>query len=157
MRKTALAVVIVAASLRLFAADSPAWFGTPVPPPLSDPRRPIMKHDDAFGPLPVQFAHRPGKHDELLDGAALKADHKKIVGFSLESLGAGDKVWGRRAGTPSFMHTLEWTASELTLAGLKDAKVETFSVTAPMWVPQSWKVELVGDAAFGAGTQNVKL
>src|SRR3954468_7094335 len=73
-------------------AQNGAWFGTPLPPPLSDPRRPIMKHDDVFAPLPVQSLHRPGRHDELLDGAALKSDQKRIVGFSLESLGAGDTV-----------------------------------------------------------------
>jgi len=153
----AVPVIVAICALRLFAADSPAWFGTPLPPPMSDPRQPIMKHDDAFAPLPAKFAHRPGKHDELLDGAALKADHKKIVGFSLESLGAGDKVWGRRAGTPSFMHALEWAAHEFTLAGLNDAHVEPFAVTAAMWVPQSWTLEIVGDGAFGAGTQNVTL
>src|SRR5437773_1448663 len=157
MRRTALTALILAATVRIFAADSPAWFGTPLPPPVSDPRQPIMKYDDAFAPLPAAFPHRAGKHDELLDGAALKADHKRVVGFSLESLGAGDKVWGRRAATPSFMHTLEWTVNEFKNAGLKDAKVETFPVAAPMWVPQSWKVELVGDPSFGAGTQNVTL
>src|SRR5579872_304624 len=93
----ALALAIVAATLTV-SAQSTAWFGTPPPAPLSDPRKPIMKYDDAFGPLPAVFAHRAGKHDELLDGAALKQDQKKIVGFSLESLNAGDKVWGRRAG-----------------------------------------------------------
>jgi hypothetical protein len=116
-----------------------------------------MKHDDVFTTLPVAFAHRPGRHDELLDGATVKADHKKIVGFSLESLGAGDKVWGRRASTPAFMRTLEWTVNEFKTAGLKDAKVETFAVTAPMWVPTSWRVQLLGDPAFGAGTQTVTL
>jgi hypothetical protein len=139
------------------AADNGAWFGTPVPPPVSDPRRPVMKHDDVFGPLPAQFAHRPGRHDELLDSAVLKTDHKKIVGFSLESLNAGDKVWGRRAATPAFMHALEWTVNEFKMAGLKDAKVETFGVPAAMWVPQSWQVQVVGDPAFGAGTQTVTL
>ncbi len=138
------------------AAEKTAWFGTPLPPPLSDPRQPIMKYDDAFRPLPVAFPHRPGRSDELLDGAALKADQKRIVGFSLESQNAGDKVWGRRAATPAFMHTLEWTVSEMKGAGLKDARVETFSAGS-MWVPKSWKVELQGDAAFGAGTETVAL
>jgi Peptidase family M28/PA domain len=150
-------IVVAVAAMPLAAQNNGAWFDTPVPPPLSDPRKPIMKHDDVFAPLPVQLAHRPGRHDELLDGAALKADQKKIVGFSLESLGAGDTVWGRRAATPSFMHTLEWTVNEFKAAGLKDARVETFEVPGAMWVPRSWKVELVGDAAFGAGTQNVTL
>jgi hypothetical protein len=133
------------------------WFGTPMPPPLSDPRKPIMKYDDAFPPLPAQFTHRAGRHDELLNGAALKQAQKKIVGFSLESLNAGDKVWGRRAATPAFMHTVEWTVNEFKTAGLKDAHVEPYGVTGPMWVPQSWSLQIVGDPAFGPGTQTVTL
>src|SRR5262245_63017719 len=77
-------MLLAALSLSL-AAQNAAWFGTPVPPPLSDPRKPIMNHDDAFAVLPTHFAPRPGRHDELLDGAVLKVVHRKIVGFSLES------------------------------------------------------------------------
>jgi hypothetical protein len=149
-----LAFVLVAMPI---AAENGAWFGTPVPPGVSDPRTPVMKYDDAFAPVPVHFAHRPGRGDELFDGAALKKDHKKIVGFSLESLEAGDKIWGRRAATPAFMHTIEWTVNELKAAGLEDAKVETFAVPGSMWVPQSWQLQVVGDPAFGAGTQTVTL
>ena len=50
IRFSALSLSLAAFSLSL-AAQNAAWFGTPVPPPLSDPRKPIMKHDDAFGPL----------------------------------------------------------------------------------------------------------
>ena len=114
--RLALAALVLVATAN--AADNTAWFGTPTPPPLSDPRQPIMKYDDAFAELPVQFAQRPGRHDELLDGAVLKADHKRVVGFSLESLAAGDKVWGRRAATPAFMHTIEWTVAEFKAAGV---------------------------------------
>ena len=133
------------------------WFGTPLPPPLSDPRKPIMKYDDAFGPLPASFPHRKGKFDELLDAAAVKADQKKVVGFSLESLNAGDKVWGRRAATPSYQHTIEWVVSEFSAVGLKDARVEPFAVTTTMWVPRAWKVQVLGDPAFGPGTADVTL
>jgi hypothetical protein len=158
MRKMLMLCALIAASIAIpRAADNPAWFGTPGPAPLSDPRKPVMKYDDAFAPLPAQFAHRPGRSDELLDAAALKADQKKIVGFSLESLGAGDKVWGRRAATPAFMHTIEWTVDAFRNAGLSGARVETFAVPAPMWVPKSWQVQIVGDPAFGAGTQTVTL
>jgi len=155
-RFSVLSLLLAASSLPL-AAQKAAWFGTPVPPPLSDPRKPIMKHDDAFAVLPTHFAPRSGRHDELLDGAVLKADHRKIVGFSLESLATGDKVWGRRAATPAFMHTIEWTVNELKTAGLKDAKTETYAVPGPMWVPVSWQLQVVGDPAFGAGTQTVTL
>src|SRR3954469_12864389 len=158
MRKGMTLLMLIAATVAMpAAADSPAWFGTAGPAPLSDPRQPIMKYDDVFEALPAEFTHRAGKFDELLDAAALKADQKRIVGFSLESLGAGDKVWGRRAATPAFMHTLEWTVSEMKAAGLKDARIEPFAVPAAMWVPQTWQVRIVGDAAFGAGTQTVTL
>src|SRR5207244_7153081 len=78
-------------------------------------------------------------------------------GFSLESLNGGDKVWGRRAATPAFQHTIEWIVSEFKAAGLRDARVEPFAVTGTMWAPQSWRVQLLGDPAFGAGTSDVTL
>ena len=90
-----LALICTAAIAMPDAADSTAWFGTPVPPPLSDPRKPVMNYDDAFAPLPAQFAHHPGKFDELLDGAALKAD-QKIVG-SRPKPRCGRQAVGRRA------------------------------------------------------------
>jgi len=158
MRNGLILLLLTSAAVAIpSGAATTAWFGTPGPAPLSDPRAPVMKYDDAFAPLPVQFTHRPGKSDELLDAVALKADQKKIVGFSLESLAAGDKLWGRRAATPSFMHTIEWTVNAFKTAGLKDARVEPYAVADPMWVPTSWQVQIVGDAAFGAGTQTVTL
>jgi hypothetical protein len=154
---TLLAAQTSIAAASLLAQTTSAWFGVAPPPPANDPTRPVMKYDGGYAPLAAQFAHRSGRFDELLDGAAVKADHRAIVGFSLESLAAGDKVWGRRAATPSFMHTLEWTVSRFKAAGLKDAVVEPFAVTAPMWVPQSWRVQVVGDPALGAGTTTVTL
>jgi hypothetical protein len=136
------------------------WFNTPLPPPVSDPRKPVMKYDDAFAPLPAAFKHRPGESDELHDvlgAAALKQDQKKIVGFSLESLNAGDKIWGRRAATPAFQHTLEWVVGEFKAVGLKDTRVESYAVNGTMWVPQSWRVQILGDPAFGPGTADVTL
>ena len=48
--------LLVAAAIAVpTAADNPAWFGTPGPAPLSDPRKPVMKYDDVFAPLPAQF------------------------------------------------------------------------------------------------------
>src|SRR3954471_2326595 len=139
------------------AQERGPWFGTPVPPPANDPTRPVMKYDNGYAPLPTSFTHRPGRHDELLDGDALKRDQKAIVGFSLESLAAGDKLWGRPAATPAFMHTIEWAVRQFKWAGLEDAKTEPFAVAAPMWSPASWQVQVVGDAAFGAGSETVTL
>ena len=140
------------------AADTTAWFGTPRPPPLSDPRKPIMKYDDAFPPLPAQFAHRPGKSDELLDAAALKADQKKIVGFSLESLGAGDKVWGRRAGDAG-VHAHDRVDRERVQDGGSEGREgrDLSPCPARCGCRSRGSVQMVGDPAFGAGTQTVTL
>ena len=81
-RSSLIVIAVVLASLvRPEAQDKGAWFGTPIPPPVSDPRKPVMKYDDVFAPVPVHFVHRPGRSDERRDGAVLKADHKNIVGL----------------------------------------------------------------------------
>ena len=56
------------------AAQGTAWFGTPGPAPLSDPRKPVMKYDDAFPPLPARFTPRPGKPDESITAFDVRAD-----------------------------------------------------------------------------------
>jgi hypothetical protein len=133
------------------------WFGTPLPPALSDPTKPVMNYDDAFTPVAAKFPHAAGQHDELLDGAQLKAAMKTIVGFSLESYAAGDKVWGRRASTAAFFHAIDWSVDQFKSAGIADSKAERFPVTVPMWTPRSWRVQLNADEAFGAGSANVVL
>ena len=157
MKDLATIIICCVAVTATSSAENGAWFGIPVPPAASDPRKPIMRYDDVFPALPTHFVHRPGRHDELLDGAALKSAQKAIVNFALESLAAGDRVWGRRAGTPSFMRTIDWVVGELKAAGLRDAEVETFAVPTPMWVPLSWELQLVGDSSFGSGTETVAL
>jgi Peptidase family M28/PA domain len=133
------------------------WFGTALPAAVSDPTKPVMKYDDTFAPIAAKFPHAAGQHDELLDGAELKAAMKTIVGFSLESYAAGDKVWGRRSTTPAFFHAIEWAVAQFKAAGIADAKVERFPIAVPMWTPKSWRVQLNGDDAFGAGSANVIL
>jgi Peptidase family M28 len=157
MRGILIAAVLGSALSSLAAQNGSAWFGTPAPPPVSDPRKPVMKYDEVFAPLRAEFPHRAGHADELLDGVALKTAQRRIVDFSLESLAAGDTAWGRRAATPAFMHTIEWTVNAFKSAGLEGAAVETYPVQGTMWVPKSWRVQVIGDAAFGAGTQTVTL
>jgi hypothetical protein len=137
-------------------AQSPAWLSTPLPPPLSDPTKPVVKYDDVFAPLATNFP-RSDTREVPLDGAALKRDMKTIVGFSLESYAAGDKLWGRRASTPAFFHAMDWAAEQFKAAGIADTNVEKFAVTAPMWNPKSWRVQIVSDPSFGAGSETVTL
>jgi hypothetical protein len=146
---------VIAPGQTKIGSQSPAWFATKLPPGLSDPTKPVMNYDDAFSPVTAKFTHTPGQHDEMLDGAELKKDMKRIVGFSLESYAAGDKVWGRRAATPTFDHVIGWAVEQFKAAGIADSTVERFPVTISMWTPRSWSVQLIGDDAFGAGSGNV--
>jgi len=74
-----------------------------------------MNYDDAFEPLrSTRASPRTVFSTSCSHASALNAYQKKIVGFSLESLGAGDTVWGTARATPSFQHTIEWTGAELS-------------------------------------------
>ena len=134
----------LATACLVFGAENGGWFGTGLPKPLSDPTRPALGYEDYFPVPAAQFPQRAGRHDELLGGAALRRDLRRIVDFSLESMRAGDKLWGRRAATPSFQHTLEWTEQEFRAAGLKNVRVEPFAVNGAMWTPESWQVQVTG-------------
>ena len=144
LKRTTIPIVLLTTVLTATGAENGPWFGTPLPPPLSDPTRPVLTYQDFFPTLAATFPHRPGKHDDRLDGAKLRQDLRTIIDFSLESFRAGEKLWGRRAATASFQHTLEWVDQQWKAAGLKDSRIEPFPVNGPLWVPEAWQVQLTG-------------
>jgi hypothetical protein len=96
-------------------------------------------------------------------GAAIKNDVETIVGFSKASresreFGSG-QLWGRVSGFPSSAKTVDWGVAQLRSAGISDTKNQTFQQEprARFWIPLSWEVRLLGDAAFGAGSADVIL
>jgi hypothetical protein len=131
-----------------------AWFGQSLPGPANDGIVPAFDtvHTD-IGPLPVVFGAGP-KDPELL-GRRIKDDLRTIVGFSLKSKAKGDFLWGRISGTPEYHETVVWAVDQLKKAGLGDAQVEDFR--ASLTVPVAGEVRLVGNAAFGAGSNDVVL
>jgi hypothetical protein len=66
-------------------------------------------------------------------------------------------VWGRVTGFPAAAQTIEWTAQQFKSAGLADVAVQKYDASAPMWWSRSWEVRVVGNAAFGTGTEDVVL
>jgi len=138
-------------------AAAQAWFGVPTPGPVSPVDKPtFVTNADAFGPWPTHV--RP-KDDATgaLAGAKLIEDVRTIVGFSLERRDAGDPLWGRISGLPGEARTVEWAVARLKAAGLKDAHAETYVSEAPSWLPNTWEVRLLGDAAYGPGTADIVL
>jgi len=72
----------------------------------------------------------------------LKSGQTKIVLLDREPR-RGDTVGGRRAATPSFKHTIEWTVAELKAAGRKGTRrSRAYAVPGVMWLPQSWQLRL---------------
>ena len=144
----------------LTGAASPAtteWFGVPTPPQATDVTASVS-WDNPIEPAPFPFAEqdRTGPGRELLDGDRARQDVEQIVAFSRESRQAGDLLWGRMSGMPALNRTVEWCVEQFRNAGIEDARVETFD-SPPLWLPASFELRLVGDDAYGAGTQDVVL
>jgi hypothetical protein len=114
------------------------------------------------GPVPVSIpADDPAT--PALQGASLRRDLETIVGFSRESRSSkeiGDgQLWGRITGFPSGSRPVRWAVDEFRRAGIQNVELQTFAQAedAAMWLPLAWEVRLLGDPAFGAGSQDVVL
>jgi hypothetical protein len=140
------------------------WFGVPVPPRFGSEPAVIV---GTRTPREANFGTATGKtgaaaSPELL-GATIKKDVETIVEFSRASrasheFGSG-QLWGRVSGFPSSAKTIDWAAAQLRAAGIADTKVQPFQQESrsSFWIPLSWEVRLLGDAAFGTGSADVVL
>jgi hypothetical protein len=135
------------------------WFGLHPPQPSGSAPAVIT---GARGPRPVSVPAGDPAAPELA-AAAIRADLDTIVGFSRESrerreIGSG-QLWGRIAGFPSAARTVAWAVDQFRGAGIPDVKTQPFNQDpkASFWLPLSWEVRLLGDAAFGAGSADMVL
>jgi hypothetical protein len=147
------------ADLSQASAVSKPWFGVHLPPTYG--AEPAVR----VGERPPRAALVPAgeaSFDEFR-GATIRKDLERIVAFSDESratreIGSG-QLWGRISGFSSGAKTVDWAVAQLRAAGI--TRVETQTVAqdpqASFWLPYSWEVRLLGDPAFGAGSQDVVL
>lgn len=166
MRSPILFVLAVALSSPCFAQDEPArrpaakkdgpWFGVTLPPKTGS--------DAAVrvGARPPRPMNGDTASPEL-NGAAMKSDVETIVGFAKaaqagKEIGSG-QMWGRISGFPSSQKTVEWTLEQFRKAGITDVRTQPIAQDdkSSLWLPLSWKVTLLGDPAFGAGSQDIVL
>ncbi len=141
---------------RIAAPRGTAWFGVMLPPPASS--APAVK----VGTRPP----RPTVADSTMPeftGAAIKSDVDTIVGFARAAgksneIGTG-QMWGRISGFPSSDTTVDWAIDQFRKAGISDVKTQpiTQDEKSSLWLPLSWRVTLLGDPAFGAGSTDVVL
>ena len=98
-----------------------------------------------------------------LRGDVIKRDVETIVGFARDSqrskeIGSG-QMWGRIAGFPSSDKTIDWAIDQFRRAGITDVRRQpiTQDAKSALWLPLSWQVRLLGDPAFGAGSNDIVL
>jgi hypothetical protein len=152
LRTAALGVMIWGGG-QAALAQSTAWFGQRLPPPVSDPTKSVLDGTMDLPALAAKFG--PGPTSPILSGDKLKADLATLIGFSLKSKEAGDYLWGRNSGTPSYYESVTWIVNNLKAAGVKDAHLQEF--THSLTIPLSGEVRIIGDASYGPGTQDVVL
>ncbi len=135
-----------------------AWFGLTLPKPAT--AAPAVKVGPR-APRPAESASL-AKADDLT-GEAIKRDLETIVSIAHaartgKEIGNG-QMWGRIAGFPSSDRAVEWTLDQFRKAGISDVRSQTIEQDpkASLWLPLSWQVRLLGDAAFGPGTGDVIL
>ena len=144
------------AGRRAARKDGP-WFGVMLPP-RADAAAAVKVGPRAARPVAVTDTSSPE-----FAGGAIKADVETIVGFAraagrAKEIGSG-QMWGRIAGFPSSDNTVTWAVDQFRKAGIGDVMTQPIAQDAKssLWLPLSWKVTLLGDPAFGAGSNDIVL
>jgi hypothetical protein len=91
---------------------------------------------DAYVSLPVPAADRAY---EKIDGHRIKEKDLEVVAISRQSRDAGDKYWGRIAGTKYEKLTAEWAEAKWRQYGLTDVHEQKYDL-APQWFALDWNV-----------------
>ena len=159
MRKALMLFVILAAAFALPTADdTTAWFGTAGPSPLSDPRKPVMKYDDVFAPLPARSRIVPGKADELLDARGAESrseDDRRLLARKPRRGRQGVGPPRGDAVVPAHDRMDRQRAQSGGAEGREGGNRSR--CPARCGCRRRGSCSSIGDPAFGAGTQTVTL
>lgn len=160
-RGAAAWLAVTAAGLAFTAAAAPesppsapaaaAWYGLPLPGPATEQVVDFSNVD-----LPM-IAAPPVADAPELAGQKLLRYVEDVVAFSYASRAAGERTWGRLAGTPWAEHTVDYVAEEFRKAGLVDIVKSEVPFLGIDRTASDWDVTLLGAPEFGAGSANVAL
>ena len=92
--------------------------------------------EDAYASLPVPAAD---KVYEKIDGRRIKEKDLEVVAISRQSRDAGDKYWGRIAGTKYEKMTAQWAEAKWRQYGLSDIHEQEYAL-GPQWFALDWNV-----------------
>jgi peptidase M28-like protein len=108
------------------------------PAPLADAAGHVRQ--DAYVMPAVPAADRAY---EKIDGHKIKEKDLEVVAISHKSRDAGDKYWGRIAGTKYEKLTAEWAEAKWKQAGLTDIHEQEYPLP-PQWFGIDWNVTASG-------------
>jgi Peptidase family M28 len=146
----ALSVVAYAGAVAFAQAPAAAWFGLPPPGPVTGQ---VLDFKTTLPPIPPPSA----KNAPDLDGQKAMQYVRDVVGFSQQSRDAGEKTWGRLAGSRWAEMTTDYVAGKFREAGLQDIRKETVTFVNPMPIAVDWKVTVLAAPDFGAGSGDITL
>jgi Peptidase family M28 len=104
------------------------------PSPLLDAAGHVR--EEAYLTLPVPAAD---KAYEKIDGRRIKEKDLEVVAISRQSRDAGDKYWGRIAGTKYEKLTAEWAEAKWRQYGITDVHEQEYPL-GPQWFALDWNV-----------------
>lgn len=107
--------------------------------PLLDPQGRVR--EEAF--VPGQQLSAADRVYADIDARRMKGWVNEVVAISRRSRDAGDKYWGRIAGTKYEAMTGDWVEAKFKGAGLQEIHRKEFNLP-PQWFPIDWNVTATG-------------
>jgi len=146
----ALAVTFVLAPDPAYTAS--AWFGLKMP---SQRARQSQNYRQAYAtpalpPLSLRLPESEDPHADI-EGEEVYRYIEEIIRITEEHRPAGEKYWGRIAGSAAERATADYVADRFREFGLAEVRTEPVRGGAQWW-PIDWSVTLIGDPAYGEGT-----
>jgi hypothetical protein len=130
---------------------SGAWFDLPLPGPATDQVIDFTQVD-----LPMIPAPSVRRAPELL-GSKVHGYIDAIVDISYRSRAAGDRTWGRLAGTRWAEMTVDYVIGQLQRAGIQNIKKIEVPFRGPEQIASDWHLKVLALPEFGPGSQDVEL
>ena len=124
------------------AAD--AWFGLDMPEKReqrSNRHRAAYQSPD-FTPLSLRLASTEDPYIDI-DGREVLQYAADIIAITNAERPAGEKFWGRIAGSEAERATAEYMADNFRKFGLTEVRTEPV-IGASQWWPRDWSVSLIG-------------
>jgi hypothetical protein len=134
-----------------------AWFGLKMPAQraLQSENYRQAYSKPALPPLSLRLPESEDPFAEI-EGEEVYRYIEEIVRITEAHRPAGEKYWGRIAGSDAEHATADYVAEQFRDFGLTEVRTEPVHGGAQWW-PVDWSVTLIGEAAYGEGTEDYTL